>query len=96
MGAFWCITLGFIILRDYIKSHAKEAPKNIKPEPEPVKPVTYAIEEQSMEEAIEDAKAEVASQADELQKERDCAELRKQGFTEELITVIIPTINNGK
>jgi hypothetical protein len=64
-----------------LRAYIKSEAKKASKNIEPEQPKTYTLDEQN---------------ADEIQKERDRAELRKQGFTEELITVIIPTINNGK
>lgn len=33
---------------------------------------------------------------EEKQREKEVQELRKQGYTDELIAVILPTINNGQ
>lgn len=43
----------------------------------------------------EELEAEKAAKEAQKQRDKDIAELRKQGFTDELIATIIPTINNG-
>lgn len=44
----------------------------------------------------EEKEAERVRKAEEKQREKDIEDLRKQGFTDELIATIIPTINNGQ
>ena len=44
----------------------------------------------------EEKEAEKTRKDIEKQKEKEINELRKQGYTDELIAVIIPTINNGQ
>lgn len=83
MEAFWCITIGYILIKrkwnkymekkkieDEIRERFKPAPP---PDPEKIREF--------------DRKREIDSQI---------ADLKKQGYTDELIAVIIPTINNGK
>ena len=86
MDAFFCITLSILVLRYWWKHHP---PKASKPEP----PQEFDLDKLKKVESytIERRKREEANK----QREKDVAELRKQGYTDELIATILPTINNG-
>lgn len=105
MDPFWGITLSLLAISKFWKS---ERGKNIDKRDEQ-KRIEDKIEQEKQKAVIakytavfseplteEEKEAEKLQKDIEKQKERDIAELRKQGFTDELITTIIPTINNGK
>lgn len=89
MEAFWCITLSILVIRWYLKSSADSEPRE--PKYKKIK-AEYPVAEP----VVEDPEVEKARKAAEAQRERDIADLKKQGYTDELIAVIIPTINNGQ
>lgn len=90
MDAFWCIVLSFFTLRWFIKSEREKRglrrPRNPIASDEPVIHTEFDEELQAIRKRRE---------ADD-QRERDIMELKKQGYTDELIAVILPTINNGQ
>lgn len=103
--AFWCITLGTLLIAwrwkvernkayDRKTQRLKNEKKNEEAKQQEViakytaafgKPITKAEQK-----ALDDQKAA------KLQHDKQVAELKKQGYTDELIAVIIPTINNGQ
>lgn len=91
MDAFFCIVLSYLVLRycwrsDTFGVRGRFKKPNIS-NPEPVK----SLDEYIAQEKIDKVKMEA-----ERQKEKDIAELRNQGYTDELIATIIPIINNNK
>ena len=105
MDAFWGITLSVIAIswfwkRERIKQEDKRYIKSKQDED---------IEKEKQRQVIEhyapifagpmtkEEKAELAAK-NKAEKERteEEARLRKQGYTDELIAVILPTINNGQ
>jgi hypothetical protein len=103
MEAFWCIVLSVIVLRWWWKHNKPDfwGEKEVEEKPEPTLNMEAAKEMQKEAEdrkILEEAQAKLDKEAKEKQKQydRDVAELRKMGYTDELIAVIIPTINNDK
>lgn len=91
MDAFWCILLSFFVIRYAIK----EAVANKVEKEEAVE--RYREETGDSFKAIDEVTKEEIYQRDkEKQKQRDIDELRKQGYDDELIAVILPTLNNGQ
>lgn len=82
MNAFFGITLSLIVLRIWWKHRPLdgEKKKQNKPSSGGVIPVNY-IEK-------EGTKAE-------RERQKEAEDLRKQGYTDEVIAVILPTINGG-
>lgn len=105
MDPFWGITLSLLAISKFWKSERgrtkdKKTEKQMledKIEQEKQKAViakyTAVFSEPMSKEEKESEKLEKEI---EKQREKDIEELRKQGFTDELITTIIPTINNGQ
>lgn len=91
MEAFWAITIIIVVVRLYWKHSTDTLPREEKVEP----PVTQAPT-RVQDDVIADTKAEHARKEIERQKEKEIAELKKQGYTDELIAIILPTINNGQ
>jgi len=78
---FFCIILSIIVLSKWCKHQSRKfETNNIIP-----KNIRTQIEP-----SVWDAK-----NAADRQREKDISELKKQGYTDELITVILPTIKNG-
>lgn len=79
MEAFWCITLSIIVIRAWWK-HQPDGPPVFKfKRKNKIQPVNFPPPK---------------SQA-ELQRERDVADLKNQGYSDEVIATILPVINNG-
>lgn len=104
MEAFWAITLGILAIRSYWQHSADSRisfRKEESPEPEVVdnsqlfKEFDEKTKAQTEAERVKE-EAEKARKEVERQREREIAELRKQGYSEEIIAVILPTINNGQ
>lgn len=106
MDPFWAITLSIIAIsifwkrenrksddRKHLKDREAERIEKLKQE-EVIAQFTEAIQPEPL--TPEESEAEKARKAEERQREKDIEDLRRQGFTEELITTIIPTINNGQ
>lgn len=102
MDAFWCITLSVLLLRWWWKRNKagiiqKEEKKE---EVEPPKLNIEAAKEMQQENkdkqvlADEQKKLDKQEREKQRQHDKDVAELKRQGYTDELIAVIIPTINN--
>lgn len=98
MDAFWGITFLVIILRFAMKSEwLLEGVRELRPAPK-----TKPTEEKEptgvagLKHFDEQIKLKKAQEAIDQQKERDRADLRKKGYSEEVIAVILPTINNGQ
>ena len=97
MEAFWCITLSIIAIRAYLK-HSRDSTLGQESEPVSEPPpvvyrdtfATYDKEDKSNRQA-EKARLEI-----ERQREKEIVELKKKGYSDELIAVILPTINNGQ
>lgn len=88
MDAFWCITLIFIMLRFMWVRR----PRPVVATPAPVIPIGMSEAELD---ALDEAEASNKIAKDkEARKQKDIADLKKQGYTDELITVILPTLHN--
>lgn len=106
MDAFWCITLGTLVIawfwkRENRKSAERKYDNRAEAERTEKQKQDVEIAKWSakfMPEPVspEDLEAERALKEAQKQRDRDIAELRKQGYTDELIAAIIPTINNGQ
>jgi len=102
MEAFWAITLSVLVIRAFWKSQSKRSAE-LRYEKEKAKlkiDKAYLAELQERATPVpltKEQKEAAKLQKDiDKQKEREINELRKQGYTEDLIAVIIPTINNGQ
>ena len=82
MNAFWFFTLTFLLLRFIWKRKSQEQ-QIAKDERPRVNNITVSEEEKQRRKV-------------DKQKEKDIADLKKQGYSDELIAVILPTIWNGK
>jgi hypothetical protein len=80
---FWSITLSLIVLRWWWKRRARQ-PREIKAAPRAAT-ANGEIDQISLE------KWEA-----ERQRQRDIVDLKKRGYTDEVITTILPVINNDK
>lgn len=94
MDAFFCIVLSYLVLRYCWRSDTfgirhkfKVKEPEVNTDPAPVK----SLDEYIAQEKVDRAKIEA-----EKQRDRDIAELKKQGYTDELIATIIPIINNNQ
>lgn len=99
MDAFWCILLSFLVIRAFIRSErakreeraemiaAYQRKEEAKRKKERKVKITRKKPELAEEEKLQ---AEI-----EKQKQRDIEDLRKQGYSEDIIAMILPTINNG-
>lgn len=88
MEAFLCITLSIIVLRSWWKNRNKNDYFNF----DERYAATFDMPEPSTaEKESEKLRVEV-----ERRKAKDIEDLKKQGYTDELIAVILPTINDGK
>jgi hypothetical protein len=88
MEAFWFFWLTLFVLSAFFKSERARKDREAIPE--------------HRRNTVRNRKAmpkrevkEVLSEA-EKQRRRDIEDLRKQGFSDDIITMIIPTINNGQ
>lgn len=82
MVAFWCITLSILAVTCYIKNQrGKYSPRD------------KVQEDFGFLEPIKKRK-DVKDKAQQRQEEYD--ELKRKGYDDELIAVILPTINNGQ
>lgn len=87
MDAFWGITISLLLIRAAWKSNwLRRKPRRVELPPTPID--ASALDKEFKSEA---QKKEV-----EKRREKEIEELKKQGYTDELIAVIIPTINNGQ
>lgn len=103
--AFWAILLIVIMLRLYWKHSADSRHDSVreaffgKKKEKPVDEADFRFPVQAVE---VDKERQVNSEAAKAQKmvddqrARDEAELRKQGFDDDIIAIILPTINNGQ
>ena len=97
MDAFWGITLSVIAIswfwkRERIKKEDRRYDRQKAAE---------KIEKQRQQEVIDKytpifAGPLTAKKKAEREREQETKRLRKQGYTDELIAVILPTINNGQ
>lgn len=98
MDAFWCIVLSTILLRWWWKRNTPDLWED-KTE-QPTTPVLNArdVEEAEDKKILTEAQAKLDKEEKEKQKQHDkeILELRKQGYTDDIIAVILPTINNGQ
>lgn len=104
MDAFWCIVLSTIVLRWWWKKHKKYmlGKEEVEETVEAPKIDMEAAEEMQKKskdaEVLASAQKKLDDEAREKQRQydKDVAALRKEGYTDELIAVILPTINNGQ
>ena len=101
MTAFWAILLIVIALRLYWKHSANSRHKNIREaffgkRKQKELPITgnagFAIDPE-VQKILDRNREKVRS---EKARAKDIEDLKRQGYTDELIAVIIPTINNGQ
>lgn len=85
--AFWCITLSIIVLRWWWKSGLRNRRKNIEKD-------MAAAEAQPIDE--EALKAIELQKEVDKRREKDIADLKRQGYSDELIATILPVINDGQ
>lgn len=81
INAFWCIVLSTLVLWWFIKDQKRRRESAVP------KTSHYVPEAPPVNETEEERLRRE-------QRERDIRDLRKQGYTDELIAVILPTINN--
>ena len=95
MDAFFCITLSIIILRSWWRHNVGVQPRRrdneFTVEPKSIK--SFDVSQKATPEELE---LEKLNKEVEKQKQRDIADLKKQGYDDELIAVILPTLNNGQ
>lgn len=105
MDAFWCITLGTIVVAWFWKRERNKAYDRKTEKLKYAKKNEEAKQKEVIAKYTEafgrpmtkaEKKAEDRKIAVEKEREKQIAELKKQGYTDELIAVIIPTINNGQ
>jgi biopolymer transport protein ExbB/TolQ len=101
MDAFWGITLSVIVVSSYLKRRKIKTEDRRYDE----RKATEKTERQKQQDVIDkythifagpltaEEKAEIKA---EKEREKEIEQLRKQGYTDELIAVILPTINNGQ
>lgn len=95
MDPFWGITLSTIVIARFWKKENQKRKERkefkeqqrLAAEKEAARPIPLTEEEKE---------AQRVQKEIDKRRERDIADLRKQGYTDELIAVIIPTINNGQ
>lgn len=88
---FWAITIIMILAWKWYKANF---PKDEDEQPEyTVKPKTIkSFRAKDSPEAVVDDEDTAA----ERQRKQDIADLKKKGYSDEVIAVILPTINNGQ
>lgn len=103
MDAFWCIILSVIVLRWWWEHNKPDFWEEKEPQDNPEPTIDMEAAKEMQKEAkdrqiLEEAQKKLDKEAKEKQRQhdRDVAELRKMGYTDELIAVILPTINNDK
>lgn len=105
MDAFWGITLIVLIMVGVLKREGRIRDEKDEEKTRHAKQFEQARQDQVIAETLadfnapeskEEKEARQAAIRAERQREKDIAELKKQGFTDELIATIIPTINNGQ
>lgn len=103
MELFWCIVLSTIVLRYWWKRNKpdlwEDDKEKIKEAPSLNLEAAKEMQKEAKDKAVlaeAQAKLEKEQKQKQLQYDRDVAQLRKQGYTDELIAVIMPTINNGQ
>ena len=84
MDAFWGITLSIAVIMRRVKKIREEVQRRKRLFP------------QEVELTPEEIAAEKARKEIEYQKDRTVADLKRQGYTDELIAIIIPQLYNGK
>lgn len=87
MDVFWCITLSVLVVRYWWKH------QHFKPKETPPKPGLF--DNLSGQKTIPNRPKKEKTE-EEKRQEKDIADLKRQGYDDELIAVIIPTINNGQ
>lgn len=105
MELFWCIVLSTIVLRWWWKRNKPDLweddkkKEEIKEAPSLNMEAAKEMQKEAKDKAIlaeAQAKLEREQREKQRQYDRDVAQLKKQGYTDELIAVIMPTINNGQ
>ena len=102
MEEFWFFWLSLIVLSFFFRSerrkkaYRKERREEIQLQDALVRNELRGIQEAEMPLTEEEAKELEFNKEAEKQRNRDIAELRKQGFDDKMIAVILPTINNGQ
>lgn len=87
MEAFWCIVLSFFTLKSFLKRERRKAKER--------KAINSGVSAEYVDELSEVEELDRKAQ-DNRQREKEAEELRKQGYTEDIIAIILPTINNGQ
>ncbi len=85
MDAFFCITLSILVIRAWWKHR----PIPIQRKPVKLPPTRIQVVDETIDQELK-----VKREA-EIQREKDINELRKQGYTDEVITTILPVINDN-
>lgn len=96
MEPFLCITLSLWLISKVIKSNnavrpviRQSPPQKVDKKADPF--ADWGEDDEEVGTKQPDIKAQKEAEA---QHQRDIVDLRKQGYTDELIAVILPTINN--
>jgi hypothetical protein len=93
MDAIFCIVLSTLVLRSWWKSH-KPLNRAENYQEAKTQPQTISSFKKESDKTPEDIEAEKLQKEIEKRKNKDIADLKRQGYTDELISVILPTINN--
>lgn len=102
--AFWAILMGIIAIRLYWKHSTPSRHDNLreaffgkrKKRELPISGNAGFKISPEMQKLHDKLKVDLAQKEIDDQKKRDIEDLRRQGYNDELIAVILPTINNGK
>lgn len=95
MDAFWGITLSLIVLRRQWNKYRLEARKKASVD-EYLEARSVPRNEAELAQINARYRQSKAQTEEEKQREKDIAELKKKGFTDELIAVILPVVNDSK
>ena len=92
MEGFWAVAIIYGIFRNEFRKY-----KERKQEEDVYEYENYYIRRPaSVPKPVEKTPAQIRQEKEEKQREQDIKDLRKQGYTDELIAVILPTIRNGQ
>lgn len=87
MEAFFCIVLGTWAISAFLKHLDKKKPEQEYYQTRDISAVNLTADEIDQE---------MARQKQQAERNKEAEELKKQGYSDELIAIIIPTINNGQ
>lgn len=95
MDPFWGITLSYLVLRKWWRHQKEEEALKKQDKEEFFEKYDYA-QKTVAQKTPEQLAEELAQQQFEAERQKDINDLKKQGYTDELIAVILPTIRNGQ